>query len=921
LLGIFIIAAFLRLWMIADLPPGLFHDEAAEGVDAVHILSSGARPAFLPANNGREPAFAYFVAIVFSIIGPGALGLRLAAALLGLATVPLAYTMARRLFGPTIGMLAALFLAISPWHIHLSRLGVRPVALPLLEALAFFLLWKAYQSGRLLWWFLSGVVFGATLYTYMPARLLLGLVLLPMGVTIWRRQGGWRRWLLGPVVLVVALLVSALPLATYFYQHPEDFIERAHQVSFMNAVRAGADPMQTSLDHLQATLGMFLFQGDTNPRHNLPGKPIFDPFLGLLAVTGLGLSLIRIKHLEYLVLVGWLIIALIPAIVSDSAPHFLRAAGLLPTLMVLPAIGLSRIWAMIQRWPGRFRLPSAAILLVGITCGFILGARDYFLVWPAITSPAFQVDRTELIGYGSAQPETTRVYYATREPDDPLVALLARRPVIIFHPESLPIRQTTEPDALFLVPQTEGALACRISQLFPTGLISGNTTGGGRWFMAPAGVSPTFTLPQNSVEFGDRIRLIGSVVPSEVGSGDDLAFTVVWQWMSAMKYDLALVVFLRGKDGEIWRQGRQLLGLGIRSSSKWSLDEVVVEERRLGVPADITPGTYDLIVALEPATGGQRMDAVDESGALIGNQLVLGTTTVRKEPGPPNLAMLPIAQRVSHDFNGALRLLGYNQGLGVLKQGDELRTTLFWQAISSPMPEYLIRLVLKDGSGLTVISSQGAPVGGQYSSSNWSYGEVVRDYRRLLVGGATPPGTYTLWLEVSDGEAIIGQPIRLSTIVVEERPRQMVTPAIPNRLEVNLGESLQLLGYDLPDTLASGKTFPVTLYWRSRAATSASYTVFVHLLDVSQKVVAQHDGIPLYGRSPTSGWLPGEIIADIHELRIPPGLLLGKYLIEVGMYDALNGQRLPVSSGDDASQNIDPVARRILLARPTLEGQ
>jgi hypothetical protein len=174
---------------------------------------------------------------------------------------------------------------------------------------------------------------------------------------------------------------------------------------------------------------------------------------------------------------------------------------------------------------------------------------------------------------------------------------------------------------------------------------------------------------------------------------------------------------------------------------------------------------------------------------------------------------------------------------------------------------------------------------------------------------------------VSDGEAIIGQPIRLSTIVVEERPRQMVTPAIPNRLEVNLGESLQLLGYDLPDTLASGKTFPVTLYWRSRAATSASYTVFVHLLDVSQKVVAQHDGIPLYGRSPTSGWLPGEIIADIHELRIPPGLLPGKYLIEVGMYDALNGQRLPVSSGDDASQNIDPVARRILLARPTLEGQ
>ena len=85
----------------------------------------------------------------------------------------------------------------------------------------------------------------------------------------------------------------------------------------------------------------------------------------------------------------------------------------------------------------------------------------------------------------------------------------------------------------------------------------------------------------------------------------------------------------------------------------------------------------------------------------------------------------------------------------------------------------------------------------------------------------------------------------------------------------------------------------VTLYWRARDDVSGDFTVFTHLIDEDERIVAQHDGPPDGGRYPTSHWLAGEIVEDEHALALHTECAPEEYTLVVGMYDAGSGERLP----------------------------
>jgi hypothetical protein len=78
------------------------------------------------------------------------------------------------------------------------------------------------------------------------------------------------------------------------------------------------------------------------------------------------------------------------------------------------------------------------------------------------------------------------------------------------------------------------------------------------------------------------------------------------------------------------------------------------------------------------------------------------------------------------------------------------------------------------------------------------------------------------------------------------------------------------------------------------------FTVFVHLLGLDGQAVSGHDGEPVDGTRPTTGWVPGEYLADPHDLPIPADLPPGGYVVEVGLYDAgvPNFPRLPILSDE-----------------------
>jgi hypothetical protein len=122
---------------------------------------------------------------------------------------------------------------------------------------------------------------------------------------------------------------------------------------------------------------------------------------------------------------------------------------------------------------------------------------------------------------------------------------------------------------------------------------------------------------------------------------------------------------------------------------------------------------------------------------------------------------------------------------------------------------------------------------------------------------------------------------------------------VPNRLDVSFGGVMKLLGYELETESAQpGDSLTVTLYWQALAEMKAEvlakdYSVFVHLLDENELIVAQRDMYPGQGLYPTSLWAVGDTIADRYVLILPETAFTpNQAQLEVGLYDFVTGERL-----------------------------
>ena len=366
--GLFIIlvtglAALLRLYALDGAPPGLYHDQAYNGLDALGVLG-GDTPLFFTSNNGREPLFIYGAALSIRLLGatPGAL--RLVSAIAGSLTIPALYALGRELFGRRVAAIAALLAVSTIWTLNLSRLAFRAVLFPPLAALALLFLWRGYRRRRPATMAWAGALYGALFYTYLAARfsvIVMGLYVL---LTLWRerRTFWWRGWCLW----ALAALVVVTPLAWTLLSQPQA-LERTGQVAIWNPAINGGDLPGTLARHVWRTLRAFIDRGDTIPRHNVPGRAIFSPLItGAFWLGIIGAFVWRKKQAAVWLCLLWLGIMLLPTVLAEDAPHFLRASGCLPALFFVPAWGLDDLWRRLEsrRW-GRFA-PGliAAILLL-----------------------------------------------------------------------------------------------------------------------------------------------------------------------------------------------------------------------------------------------------------------------------------------------------------------------------------------------------------------------------------------------------------------------------------------------------------------------------------------------------------------------------------------------------------------------------
>lgn len=139
MIGIFLFAFILRILFITGIPKGLIVDEVDKGYNAYSLLKTGKSyrglhwPTYFTSFSKTQPSsvilYQYIVVISVALFGLNTFAIRLPAVLLGSFAVPILFLLAKELFqSKQTAFLAALFLAISPWHIFLSRNGLEPIS-------------------------------------------------------------------------------------------------------------------------------------------------------------------------------------------------------------------------------------------------------------------------------------------------------------------------------------------------------------------------------------------------------------------------------------------------------------------------------------------------------------------------------------------------------------------------------------------------------------------------------------------------------------------------------------------------------------------------------------------------------------------------------------------------------------------------
>ncbi|HKZ84279.1 MAG TPA: glycosyltransferase family 39 protein [Anaerolineae bacterium] len=628
--ALLLIAFFFRAHELAGLGLGLEHDEVAEWLIADGIRT-GQHALFFEEAYGQEPLFLYLMTGSIALLGDNVIGVRFTSAFVAMLTLAAAYRMLRRMFGPTVALVALAGMSIALWPVFWGRVGLRAMTLPLMLCLGFDFLWRGLtaecgmQNVECRKWFVwAGACVGLSAYTYLSARAVpILLAAFALHLALFARDRMRDRWKHLALFLAIAAVV-ALPLALAVLANP-DLQFRVSEVSAPLDKALQGDWSDVSAN-IPRALGMFALRGDGTVRDNWPDRPVFpEPIGGLLFGLGFLVALTRVRQPRYALALIWIGAMLIPTIVTTGAPNFTRALGALPMVFALPGIAVDWLAFWTPRWIAmqhfhRVRRILAPILASALLAVFAVNAAstydDYFNKWPQHpeTQFVFQADFAAIakdidasgvmdVAVGGLSNDTL---------DDPSLYLLRRRKgvrVRWFDPGSplssggAVVDWYGSPRTIY-VPGIVPVAPLLADNLRPNEhyeLVA--TDRFRRYYIDSSGV-PGFGPGDAVFEDTALLRLPRAEALQPVRAGDDLQLETTWMARAPVAYPRRIFVHLvNPTTGQIAAQHD-----GLDAPSKfWREGDYVTQLHTLEIPASTAAGPYELWIGLYDPASNRRV--------------------------------------------------------------------------------------------------------------------------------------------------------------------------------------------------------------------------------------------------------------------------------------------------------------------------
>jgi len=387
-----LLSLFLRVAALEQAPPGFFQDEAATGYDAFCLAQSGQNRhgEFLPLffnsfGDYEEGLHRYLIVPSIWLFGLSVWSVRVVSAVMGTGVVLIAYLLARRLYGKTGALAAAAAASVTPWQIHLSRVAVRDILLPLTFGLGTYLVLGAFsesQEDKTPWrgdiLLICGcVLWGLTFYTCAVARLFVPLMLTGFAVI---HRGSlmqfWREKRSSLVAGILMFFLTSLPLIFAYTFRYENMTAR------MNVVAVGAQAASLfSLATLSAAVLNYLphfsprhlfLEGDPNPFLYMGGGLLLPSFFPLI-LLGIWSCIVFRCSIEAQILLLWLLVYPLPDCLTSGGPHAHRCVTAVPVYALLTGLGFLVVKGWIQQKQGMLRVAGISL---AILCG--LGTLLWF---------------------------------------------------------------------------------------------------------------------------------------------------------------------------------------------------------------------------------------------------------------------------------------------------------------------------------------------------------------------------------------------------------------------------------------------------------------------------------------------------------------------------------------------------------------